>query len=51
MKASFGQSSSILNLKKTYPSRLTSRFTPIFCNLAEGKLGVVPPVCPKEFLA
>ena len=30
---------------------MTTRFTPIFCNLAGGKLGVVPLVCPKEFLA
>lgn len=45
-----GQSSPDLNLKKTCPGRLTTRFTPIFCNLADGKLGVVPPVCLKEFL-
>ena len=47
----FQQSSPILNLKKTSLGRLTTSVTSIFCNLADGKLGVVSPVFPKEFLA
>ena len=46
-----GRSPAIPILGKTSLSRLTCRNLPIFCCLAEGKLGADSPVFAKEFLA